>query len=96
MNIVYPEPQKTFTGCDEWCIPLHLVEKAVGTNVARCPRRRSIFRDEDERSLASAGSCRRRCGSVQLFLRGPPPSSATDASESVVPPLRYWGHVRTL
>lgn len=29
MNIVYPEPQKTFTGCDEWCIPLHLVEKAV-------------------------------------------------------------------
>jgi hypothetical protein len=29
MNVVYPEPQKTFTGCDEWCIPLHLVEKAV-------------------------------------------------------------------
>jgi hypothetical protein len=26
MNIVYPE---TFTGCDAWCMPLHLVEKAV-------------------------------------------------------------------
>jgi hypothetical protein len=29
MNMVFPEDNKTFTGCDEWCTPLHLVEKAV-------------------------------------------------------------------
>lgn len=126
MNIVYPEPQKTVTGCDEWCIPLHLVEKAVAGK--KFADGFSVWdfmvmgRVEDEQgSIVLYKHCDTRryinvddAGHAYRYSPGRPQSGrrgdylplrtlseaiahlGTDASESVVPPLRYWGHVRTL